>query len=134
MLDNHDRALGHAQRKLRTVEIEAGSTAADKYGVYYQNTWHFTPQTADSAGTSLTLALDHERQDFRQRGAVIVIDPDDPSQDLDPNQDQDMSNTAVVRDLLLRPFARTSLSRSGRYDDNSDFDWTSRLSPLPGLT
>jgi vitamin B12 transporter len=100
----------------------AGTTAADKYGVYYQTTWQFTPGAADSTGNSATFALDHEQQDFRQRGDLIVIDPDDPSQDLDPNQDQDLDNTAAVLELLLTPFERTSLSLSGRYDDNSDFD------------
>lgn len=100
----------------------AGSTAADKYGVYYQTTWQITPGPADGTGNSVTLALDHEQQEFRQRGDVIVIDPDDPSQDLDPNQDQDQANTAAVLELVLSPFARTSLSLSGRYDDNSDFD------------
>ncbi len=100
----------------------AGTTAADKYGVYYQTTWQFTPGAAEGTGNSVTLALDHEQQDFRQRGDIIVIDPDDPSQDLDPNQDQDQDNTAAVVELLLSPFERTFLSLSGRYDDNSDFD------------
>jgi len=100
----------------------AGTTAADKYGVYYQTTWQFTPGAVDGNGNSVTLAVDHEQQDFRQTGAIIIIDPDDPSQDLDPNQDQDLDNTAAVLELLLTPFDRTSLSLSGRYDDNSDFD------------
>lgn len=100
----------------------AGTTAADKYGLYYQTTWQFTPGAVDGNGNSVTLAVDHEQQDFRQRGDIIVIDPDDPSQDLDPNQDQDLDNTAAVLELLLTPFERTSLSLSGRYDDNSDFD------------
>ena len=33
-----------------------------------------------------------------------------------------MDNTAAVLELLLAPFERTSVSLSGRYDDNSDFD------------
>jgi len=98
-----------------------GSTAADKYGVYYQTTWQISPGAADGNGNSVTLALDHERQEFSQRGDVIVIDPDDPAQDLNPNQDQDLDNTAAVLELLLSPFDRMSLSVSGRYDDNSDF-------------
>lgn len=100
----------------------AGTVAADKYGVYYQTTWQFTRASPKSAGNSVTLALDHERQEFQQRGAVIVIDPNDPSQDLNPNQDQDQDNTAAVLELLLSPFEHTSISLSGRYDDNSDFD------------
>ncbi|MDP2323754.1 MAG: TonB-dependent receptor [Gammaproteobacteria bacterium] len=100
----------------------AGSTAADKYGVYYQTSWQFTPGAPDSPGNALTLAVDHELQDFRQRGAVIVLDPDDPMQDLDPNQDQDQRNTAAVLELVLSPLERTSISVSGRYDDYSEFD------------
>lgn len=99
-----------------------GTTAADKYGVYYQTTFQITPGAADGAGNSVTLALDHEQQELRQRGEIIVIDPDDPTQDLDPNQDRDLDNTAAVLELLLRPFERAYLSLSGRYDDNSDFD------------
>ena len=99
-----------------------GTTAADKYGVYYQTTWQLTPGAADDTGNSVTLALNHERQEFRQRGDIIVTDPDDPTKDLDPNQDQKLDNTAAVLELLLRPFDRMSLSLSGRYDDNSDFD------------
>jgi len=98
-----------------------GSTAADKYGVYYQTTWQITPGAVDGTGSSVTLALDHERQEFSQRGDIIVVDPDDPAQDLNPNQDQDLDNTAAVVELLLRPFNRMSLSLSGRYDDNSEF-------------
>lgn len=100
----------------------AGTTGSDKYGLYYQTTWHINPAVADNAGNSVTFALEHEQQDFRQRGDIIVIDPDDPSQDLDPNQDQDLDNTAAVVELLLSPFERTSVSLSGRYDENSDFD------------
>ncbi|MBL8201227.1 MAG: TonB-dependent receptor [Chromatiales bacterium] len=100
----------------------AGTTAADKYGLYYQTTWQFTPGRSEGTGNSVTLALDHEQQEFRQRGDVVVIDPDDPTQDLDPNQDQEMDTTAAVLELLLTPFERMSLSLSGRYDRNSDFD------------
>lgn len=91
-----------------------GSTAADKYGVYYQTTWQFTRRTAESTGNSVTLALDREHQEFSQTGPASPFG--------DPNQDQDLDNTAAVLELLLSPFARTSLSLSGRYDDNSDFD------------
>ena len=91
-----------------------GATSADKYGVYYQSTWKFTPGTTDSAGNSVTLALDDERQEFTQRGTASPFG--------DPNQDQHIDNTAAVLELLLSPMDRTSLSISGRYDHNSDFD------------
>jgi len=101
---------------------DTGSASADKYGVYYQSSWQFTPGGPDTPANSLTLALDHELQDFSQRGTVIVLNPDDPSQNLDPNQDQDLRNTAAVLELVLSPLKRASFSLSGRYDDNSDFD------------
>ncbi len=99
-----------------------GSTAADKYGIYYQTSWQFTPSAPDSPGDSVTVALLHEKQDFRQRGDVIVLDPDDPAQDLDPNQDQDQRTTAAVVEAIFSPVRQTSISLSARYDDNSDYD------------
>lgn len=92
----------------------SGSTDADKYGLNYQTTWQFTRRTAESSGNSITLALDRERQEFGQSGLASPFG--------DPNQSQDIDNTAAVLELLLSPFERTSLSLSGRYDDNSDFD------------
>lgn len=91
-----------------------GATDADKYGVYYQTTWQFSRPAPDAQGSAVTLALDRERQEFGQTGTASPFG--------DPNQDQDMDNTAFVLELLLTPFERTSLSLSGRYDDNSDFD------------
>jgi len=92
----------------------SGSTDADKYGLNYQTTWQFTRRNAESSGNSVTLALDRERQEFGQAGPASPFG--------DPNQSQDIDNTAAVLELLLSPFERTSLSLSGRYDDNSDFD------------
>ena len=99
-----------------------GSTEADKYGIYYQTSWQFTPSASDSPGDSVTMALLHEKQDFRQRGDVIVLDPDDPGQNLDPNQDQDQRTTAAVLEVIVSPLRQTSVSLSTRYDDNSDYD------------
>lgn len=90
-----------------------GSTDADRYAFYYQSTYHFTPASSDSAGNSLTLALDHEREDFSQRGTVTGS--------FDPNQDQSDRNTALVAEGLFSPVARVSVSLSLRHDDNSSF-------------
>jgi vitamin B12 transporter len=91
-----------------------GSTDADRYGVYYQSTYQFTPASDSSAGNSLTLALDHEREDFSQRGAVAPWG--------DPNQDESDRNTAIVAEGLFSPLSQVSLSLSARHDDNSSFD------------
>ncbi len=94
-----------------------GSTAADKYGVYYQTTWRFSPPSpavTDDAGNAITLALERERENFRQRGTATPYG--------DPNQDQHLDNSAVAVELLLQPLNRWSVSLSGRYDHNSEFD------------
>lgn len=91
-----------------------GSTDADRFGVYWQSTYHFTPVTDRSAGNSLTLALDHEREDFSQRGEVQPWG--------DPNQDESDRNTAIVAEGLFSPLSQVSVSLSVRHDDNSGFD------------
>ena len=91
-----------------------GATDADRYAFYYQSTWHFTPASTESAGNSLTFALDHEREEFSQRGTA--------SDWGDPNQDQSDRNTALVAEGLFSPLARVSLSLSVRHDDNSSFE------------
>jgi vitamin B12 transporter len=91
-----------------------GSTDADRYAFYYQSTWHFTPASTASAGNSLTLALDHEREEFSQRGTATPWG--------DPNQDQSDRNTALVAEGLFSPLARLSVSLSVRHDDNSSFE------------
>jgi vitamin B12 transporter len=93
---------------------DAGATDADNYGVYYQTSWQFTGPLPDQPGSGVTLALERERQEFGQTGPASPFG--------DPNQDQSMDNTAAVVELLLAPFPRASVSLSGRYDDNSDFD------------
>jgi vitamin B12 transporter len=101
---------------------DAGSTAANRYGIYYQSSWQFTPSASDSPGSSATIALVQEQQDFKQRGDVIVLDPNDPSQNLDPNQNQQQRTTAAVLECILSPLPQTSISLSGRYDHNSAYD------------
>ena len=91
-----------------------GSTDADRYAVYYQSTWHFTPASPDSAGNSLTFALYHEREEFSQRGTAAPWG--------DPNQEQSDHNTAVIAEGLFSPLERLSLSLSVRHDDNSSFE------------
>ncbi|MEZ5564814.1 MAG: TonB-dependent receptor [Gammaproteobacteria bacterium] len=97
-----------------------GSMAADKYGVYYQTTWHFgadsrgVPRAMNNTGNAVTLALEHEREEFSQRGTATPFG--------DPNQDQNLETSAAVLELLLTPVDRLSVSLSGRYDHNSDFD------------
>ena len=91
-----------------------GSTNADRYALYYQSTYYFTPASHDSAGNALTVAVDHEREDFSQRGT--------PTEWGDPNQDQSERNTALIAEGIFSPLARVSVSLSIRRDDNSSFE------------
>lgn len=92
----------------------SGSTAADKYGISYQTSIDIDPEAANRGFQTLTFAIDHERQEFTQRGMASGFG--------DPNQDQDMETTGFVLEYLARPWNRMSLSTSVRHDTNSDFD------------
>jgi vitamin B12 transporter len=91
-----------------------GSTDADRYAFYYQSTYHFTPASKDSTGNALTFALDHEREEFSQRGTATEWG--------DPNQDQSERNTGLIVEGLFSPLSRVSVSLSVRRDDNSSFE------------
>ena len=67
----------------------------------------------------LSLAVEYEDTDYKQRGASLFGDP---------NQDQSMDITSFIADYQGRLSERLSWFASARYDDNSDFDnaWTGR--------
>lgn len=96
------------------------TSEADRSSVAYQ---------ADIAlgGDLLSLALEHERSRFRQRGAIGFGDP---------NQDQEMDVTSVIADYQGRSLDRLTWLLSARFDDNSDFEdaWSGRLSLAYTLT
>jgi len=89
-------------------------TAADKIGVYYQNTLNFSAGPTEASAQQVTLALDFEQEDFEQRGTATLWG--------DPNQDQDMRNTGFVGEYRATDFGGLSFSLGIRYDDNSEFD------------
>lgn len=82
----------------------------ERYGFYYQTNYDFGSVARTNR---LTLAVDHERDEYQQRGPVVFSDP---------NQDQEMDNTGLIAEYLLQPLESVNLSASVRYDDNSDFD------------
>ena len=82
------------------------STASDRAGVYYQ-------ADIELGGNSLSLAAEHERTDFRQRGAVVFGDP---------NQDQRMATSSLIVDFAGLSHDRLGWFASARLDSNSDFD------------
>ena len=61
----------------------------------------------------LTMAIEHERTRFEQRGAIGFGDP---------NQDQNMRVNSVIVDFQGKSIDRLTWLLSTRYDDNSDFD------------
>jgi vitamin B12 transporter len=74
----------------------------------------FTYQSDIQLGENLlSLAIEHERTRFEQRGEIGFGDP---------NQRQQMSVNSLVADFQGRSIDRLTWMLSARYDDNSDFD------------
>ncbi len=92
--------------------VSTGSTRADTLGFYYQGGIEFAAGPG-LARHALTMALEHEREEFSQRGAASDFG--------DPNQDQDMDNTAYAAEYVVRAYERVVVTSSLRYDENSDF-------------
>lgn len=86
---------------------------ADRFNLRAQSTHRLTGNTDIGAGQSLTVAIDHERDDFSQRGTSLFGDP---------RQDQRLYNTALVGEWLARPTQDLTLTLGLRHDRNSDFD------------
>lgn len=94
---------------------EDSSTSSSRYTVTLQS-----DITLDE-GRGLTLALEREETDFRQRGEVSFGDP---------NQDQSMTMQSAMAEYRHTGDSGLSWMLSGRYDDYSDFGdaLTGRLS------
>jgi len=74
----------------------------------------FTYQSDIQLGENLlSMAIEHERTRFEQRGEIGFGDP---------NQAQQMSVNSVIADFQGRSIDRLTWLLSARYDDNSDFD------------
>jgi vitamin B12 transporter len=103
------------------VLFDNTDTAADKYGLYYQSSVQLSGDTSTGTGQTLTMAIDQEWTEFKQRGAIL--DPFFPGdQPFDPNQDQDLRNTGLVAEYLARPLEPLVLQLALRHDLNSEFD------------
>lgn len=95
-------------------DTKDSKTAADKYGVYYQNTLNFTAGPTEESAQQITLAIDFEQENFEQHGTATIFG--------DPNQDQDLHNTGLVGEYRATGFGGLSFALGLRYDDNSEFD------------
>ncbi len=89
-----------------TNGVTDSSTASDRKTLGYQS----DTRIGDDL---LSLAVEHERTRFKQRGQVGFGDP---------NQDQDMSVLSFIADYQGRSLERLTWLLSARYDDNSDFE------------
>jgi vitamin B12 transporter len=88
--------------------------AGDRLGLHYQTSYRFAGDTEEAADSLLTFALDHRREEFRQRGNTTDFG--------NPNQSQHQDITGYVLEYLTRPLPALSVSIGGRYDQNSAFD------------
>ncbi|MDJ0749663.1 MAG: TonB-dependent receptor [Woeseiaceae bacterium] len=86
--------------------LEGSSSASDRTTFGYQ---------ADIAfgRNRLSLAAEHERTQFEQRGAVNFGDP---------NQDQETDTTSAIVDFQGRAGDQVTYLLSARFDNHSDFD------------
>ncbi|MCI0516211.1 MAG: TonB-dependent receptor [Woeseiaceae bacterium] len=89
-----------------TNHVVDSSTASDRYSVSYQ---------ADIALNEnlLSVAAEHERTRFEQRGEVTFGNP---------NQDQETSVNSLMADFQGRSSGPVTWLLSGRFDNYSDFD------------
>jgi vitamin B12 transporter len=87
-----------------------GATAADKLGLYYQTSLRLRGPSHQT----LTLAVDHERSRFLQRGLATPFG--------DPNQTQSLDTTGYAAEYHVSPSDGVDVFASARYDDNSAFE------------
>jgi len=86
--------------------LEESSSASDRMTIGYQADISF-------GRNLLSLAAEHERTQFEQRGAVNFGDP---------NQDQEIDTTSGIVDFQGRAGERVTYLLSARFDNYSDFD------------
>lgn len=125
---SHKATLSSVGTDVQTLlnGIPDTSTRVDKLGASVQSSVDLGRER-DSRGQSLTLAVDHERRDFGQRGIASPFG--------DPNQDQEIDNTGVSVEYRFRSRKRWAASGNVRHERNSDFDdiTTFRLTGSVGL-
>jgi vitamin B12 transporter len=95
------------------------NSQGDIYALYYVSSIGLTGQ-ASAGNPVLNLAVDWKRDEYRNR--CFDADGVDCTAFGDPNQDQDMTNTGFVAELLSGDWNDFSGSASVRYDDNNEFD------------
>lgn len=117
-------AEGRLAHSLRTTLMKTDSrnfasgvpdlaVEARKHGLYWQSSLRLDRTATSTRAGTLTFAVDHEEEDFRQRGPAGPFG--------DPNQRQSQRTTAFGAEYLVRPVAPLTLSIGARQDRNSAF-------------
>ncbi|MDA0706102.1 MAG: TonB-dependent receptor [Proteobacteria bacterium] len=88
------------------ADVEDSSATSDRTTLAYQT-------DIDLSSNLLSLALESERTDFEQRGAVIFGDP---------NQNQTMDVSSFIAEYQGLSHAKLTWLASARFDNNSEFD------------
>lgn len=108
---NQDLQFSYADT--RTTNKDQGSTAStdegERFGVYWQASWDFTPLPNEYRAT---VAVDYDKEEFETSAPVFGGLSD---------QQQDRDSIGYVTELLAQPLESLNLSASLRHDDNSDF-------------
>ena len=99
------RYLDTDNTNLADGQVES-STASDRKTLAYQSDIRI-------GSNLLSLAIEHERTRFHQRGEIVFGDP---------NQDQEMNVTSIMGDFQGNATDHLTWQLSARFDDNSDFD------------
>lgn len=89
-----------------TDGVEDSSSASDRITFAYQ-------ADIGIGDNVLSLAVEHEKTGFEQRGAIVFGDP---------NQTQELDVTSAIAEYQGLSHQRLSWVLSARFDDNSDFD------------
>jgi len=105
--------------------IDHTRQAGHKTGLYYQTSILTRTDAHGNPADVLTLAVDHQREAFRQRGRVTSYDFDSdgiPDLVFDPNQDPSMNRTGYVAEYLARIGPHFTATASARHDRYSAFE------------
>ncbi len=93
---------------------EIGQTSGDKLRLGYQATLTLSPLGRTAAQPSITVGLEHEREDYLQRAAASPFG--------DPNRDLNTRSTEALAEFRLDSQGDWAASAAIRYDRNQDFD------------
>ncbi len=92
--------------------IESASTQGKKFRFDYKTNFYFGTKAFVNASHVLTFGIDHEKDFFTQRGAIIFGNP---------NQEQTAKTMGVVAGYRVNLWKQLFLSSSVRHDNNSEF-------------